>query len=368
MNSSFSSHLKILLFGFFVTSLYQAVSEVYIDGGKGLKRDKVNNVAFGNFAVHKFFYLSLPPLVSTSVKDVGDCARLCVDNLACFSVNFAVMRDQDGNITCEVLPSDKYNNSGHFNHSAMFHHLSIKNPCSSGPCLNNATCVAKYEDDDYQCACVPGFYGRQCENIVDCRDMRKRAPSQGDGMYWLDPDGGSHSNAFLAYCDMTLYNGGWTMCYTTDEYVQPKTEVTYNAKFPYGSDGYRTNCNDISFTEIIFVDHQTRGTAYFKRRTGQSIRASLNYGKQANTYGLWDGVGTNNAYSYQLLICDTSFYSGFFVSGYTGNCYKHCNTWCADLYSPYFRTTSTGDNYKGVAFNINGHRTVNYRLISVGLR
>jgi len=81
---------------------------------------------------------------------------------------------------------------------------------------------------------------------IDCKDIVKRGQSQGDGLYLLDPDGGSHSNAFLAYCDMKSYNGGWTMCYTTDEYVKPKTEVTYSAQFPYGSDGYRTNCNNIS--------------------------------------------------------------------------------------------------------------------------
>ena len=79
----------------------------------------------------------------------------------------------------------------------------------------------------------------------DCNDIRTQGHSTGDGMYWLVPYGGSHSNAFQAYCDMTPYNGGWTMCYTTDEYAKPKTEVKYNASFPYGTDGYRTNCNNI---------------------------------------------------------------------------------------------------------------------------
>ena len=118
----------------------------------------------------------------------------------------------------------------------------------------------------------------------------------------------------------------------------------------------------------MFFDHQTAAKVYFKRQTNQSITSALNYGNRAATNGLWDGVGVNNAYSYQLLICDTSFYSGFFVSGYTGNCYKECDHWCGDGASPYFRTASTSSSYRGVAFNTNGHLPVNNRLISIGLR
>ena len=117
----------------------------------------------------------------------------------------------------------------------------------------------------------------------------------------------------------------------------------------------------------MFLNHQTLAKVYFKRRTNQSIAANLNYGNNASTYGLWDGVGVNKTYDYQLLICDTSFYSGFFVSGYT-NCYKDCDHWRGDFDSPYFRTASNDLHYSGVAFNTNGARPLNKSVISVGLR
>ena len=41
------------------------------------------------------------------------------------------------------------------------------------------------------------------------------------------------------------------MCYTTNEYAKPRTEVKYNATFPYGTDGYRTNCNNIKVSWLI---------------------------------------------------------------------------------------------------------------------
>ena len=44
--------------------------------------------------------------------------------------------------------------------------------------------------------------------------MRQKAPSLVSGVYWIDPDGGSHGNAFKAYCDQQTDGGGWTLVYS----------------------------------------------------------------------------------------------------------------------------------------------------------
>ena len=56
----------------------------------------------------------------------------------------------------------------------------------------------------------------------------------------INPTGDRNKKPFVVYCDMTSFGGGWTMCYTTDNFVNLKTELTTNY-----AHGYRADCNNI---------------------------------------------------------------------------------------------------------------------------
>ena len=94
--------------------------------GKGVSRDAQNGVAFANFKAHKFSYLNITSLATDYVLNGRECGFACVNIPSCFSFNLAAIYDITGKIVCELLPSDKYNNSDKFVESKLFHHFSIK--------------------------------------------------------------------------------------------------------------------------------------------------------------------------------------------------------------------------------------------------
>ena len=80
---------------------------------------------FAYFKEEKFSHLNITALVKRFADNSFSCAFSCLNNLACFSFNFAAFPDAAGKFTCEILSSDKYNNSKGFLPSKSFHHFSI---------------------------------------------------------------------------------------------------------------------------------------------------------------------------------------------------------------------------------------------------
>jgi len=93
---------------------------------KGINRGATNGVpSYGKFKADKFSYLNITSIGGDLVERNSICAFACLETPPCFSFNLAAFPDINGKLLCELLPSDKYNNSDKLVPSNVFHHYSI---------------------------------------------------------------------------------------------------------------------------------------------------------------------------------------------------------------------------------------------------
>ncbi|RMX37681.1 hypothetical protein pdam_00004306, partial [Pocillopora damicornis] len=82
-------------------------------------------VSHVNFEPKEFAYLNITRISSQLVRKDIECGFACLEITSCFSYNLAAFPDANGKLSCELLPSDKYNNSDKLIYSPIFNHFSI---------------------------------------------------------------------------------------------------------------------------------------------------------------------------------------------------------------------------------------------------
>ena len=111
----------------FIYFTYQIIDDGLCDATQspGLQRDPNKQLRYAQFIEHFYHVLDVPKIEGVAVQTGRHCLLRCVKNDRCFSTNIGVFHPPTGNVSCDLLPTDKYNASEKFKANHTFHHYSI---------------------------------------------------------------------------------------------------------------------------------------------------------------------------------------------------------------------------------------------------
>ena len=92
---------------------------------KAFSQGSLDDPVYVNFVIDEFYCLNITSVGTALIEDESECGFACLEIPSCLSYNVAAFPDINGKLLCELLQSDKYNNSDKFVPSKAFHHSSI---------------------------------------------------------------------------------------------------------------------------------------------------------------------------------------------------------------------------------------------------
>ena len=111
----------------FIYFTFQILDNGFCDASDlaGLQRDPNKPLRYAQFIEYFYHVLDVPKIEGVTVQTGRLCLLRCVKNDRCFSTNTGALHLPNGNVSCDLLPTDKYNVSDKFKANHTFHHYSI---------------------------------------------------------------------------------------------------------------------------------------------------------------------------------------------------------------------------------------------------